>query len=119
MAAPSAGWAEVCDKMRPDWTPGSAPSVVSEAIALGTTLPSLVLFVATLLCARFRLQWGALVVVLLWTGWISVLLYLPRSDVQAMAIAEGCIASPGLFIALVTGLCIGLILYTVPRPGRR
>ena len=101
--------------MRPGWTPGTAPTGIGEAIALGSTLPSLVLLAATLVCAFFRLQWASLIVVILWTGLISAPMYLPVEDVHAMAVAEGCIGSPTLFIGIVIAICVALVLYTAPR----
>ncbi|MCA0871714.1 hypothetical protein LCL97_12825 [Seohaeicola saemankumensis] len=118
LAAPGTAWAGVCDTMRPGWTPGTAPTAIDEAIALGSTLPSLVLLAATLVCAFFRLQWASLVVVLLWTALISLPMYLPISEVHATAIAEGCIGSPTLFMGIVIAICVALVLHTAPRNDR-
>jgi hypothetical protein len=115
---PGSAWAEVCDKMRPGWTPGTEATMFTEAIALSMTLPSLVLFLATLACFRFRLQWPALAVVVGWTIWVSVVSFLQPGDQRALAQAEGCIGSPTLFILIAGALSVGLILYTAPRDDK-
>lgn len=116
---PGAASAEVCDKVRPLWTPGTEATVWTEMIALMGTPPSLVLLILTAVAVRFRHEWGALVLVLLWTGWISmVVFYGSDGDIQAAAVAEGCIGSPTLFIAAVAAICVGMILYVAPPFGR-
>ena len=111
--------AEVCDKVRPFWTPGAPATAWDEFLGLMGTPPSLVLLVLTALAVRFRHQWGALVVVLLWTGWISLITFFGAdNEIQRAAVAEGCVGSPVLFIAVVTAICGGMILYTAPRDTR-
>ena len=112
---PGTAWAEVCDKMRPNWVPGTEATMITEAIALSMTIPSLVLFLATLACYRFRLQWPSLAVVVGWTIWVSLIAFLQPDDQRALATAEGCIGSPALFIAIAAALSVGLIFYTAPR----
>ena len=75
---PSAAWAEVCDKERPAWD-GAPVTPVTEAVALFSSLPALVLICATLLALRFRHQWGGLIVVLLWSFLISAHVSLDRA----------------------------------------
>lgn len=117
--APSAAWAQVCDQVRPFWTPGSPATAWDELLGLMGTIPSLVLLVLSLVVIRFRHAWGALVVTVLWTLWISVVAFLgPRGATQQQAAAEGCIGSPSLFIAAAAALCIGMILWA-GRPGDR
>ena len=115
---PSQALAEVCDKARPMWTPGTSPTIFSEALALAITPPSLVLFLVTLACLRFRWQWVSLGMVLLWSVWVSVLAFLPPNATQQQAIAEGCIGSPALFIGIIAALCVALVLWTAPREAR-
>lgn len=116
---PGAAWAEVCDKVRPQWTPGTEATAWTELIALMGTPPSLILLVLSALAVRFRHEWGALVVVLLWTGWISlVVFYGTDGDVQEMAVIEGCIGPPTLFIGAVAAICVSMILYVAPPFGR-
>ena len=117
-AFPLPALAETCKEIRPYWLPGSEATAWSEMIALFSTVPSLALLLASALCLRFRRQWGTLAVVVLWTAWISVVSMLPPSETQKTAIAEGCIGSPTLFIAAVAAICVGMILYTAPRPKR-
>lgn len=116
---PGAAWADVCDKVRPLWTPGAQATAWGEMIALMGTPPSLVLLVLSALAVRFRHEWGALVVVLLWTGWVSLLVfYNSGDDIQVAALQEGCVGSPTLFIAVAAAICIGMILYVAPPFGR-
>lgn len=119
VALPTSALAEVCDKVRPFWTPGAQATSLDELIGLMATPPSLVLLVLTALAVRFRHQWGALVVVLAWTAWVSVIAFIGfGGETQALAMSEGCIGSPALFIAFVTAICVGMILYTAPRETR-
>ncbi|MEP4197146.1 MAG: hypothetical protein ABJL99_16090 [Aliishimia sp.] len=114
---PSALWAEVCDKARPAWD-GNTVSAWQEAVFLFSTLPALVLIVASMLAIRFRHQWGALVVVVLWTLLVTMVSMADPTGIQKLAAAEGCVGSPALFIGVVAAICGGMILYTVPRAKR-
>lgn len=110
--------AATCAQMRPNWTAGVPATAWDEFIALMSTPPSLVLILASLLAIRFAHQWGALVVVLLWTLWVSlVAMSSPDAD-RLAAMQEGCIGSPTLFIAAVAAICVGMILYTTRRAAR-
>ncbi len=110
---PNIVFAEVCDKVRPDWN-GVPVTPLQEALVLASTLPTLVLFIATLLAVRFRHQWAALVVVVLWSLFVTLLALPDRSGVQQVAANEGCIGSPTLFIVAVAAICVATILYTAP-----
>lgn len=116
-AAPTPALAEVCDKVRPNWTPGTPSTMLTEAIALFSTVPSLVLIVATLAALRFRSQWGGLAVVVGWTIWTSLAAF-GRDSILEQAAAEGCVGAPTLFIAAVAAICVGTVLYTLPRETR-
>ena len=111
-------FAATCAQMRPNWVPGVPASAWDELIALMSTPPSLVLILASLLAIRFGHQWGALIVVLGWTVWVSfVAMSTPDPD-RLAAMQEGCIGSPTLFIAAVAAICVGMILYTTRRAAR-
>lgn len=116
--APSALFAEVCDKARADWD-GVQITGIGAAIALATSLPSLALFALTLIAIRFRNQWAALAVLVLWVGFASLLTMAEPTSFRSIAQAEGSIGSPTLFIALVTAICVGLIIYTTPKEARK
>lgn len=110
--------AATCAQMRPHWTPGVPATAWDELIALMSTPPSLILILASLLAIRFAHQWGALIVVLLWTLWVSFVA-MSTPDVGRLAgMQEGCIGSPTLFIAAVAAICVGMILYTTRRATR-
>ena len=115
---PTGAMAETCATIRPGWTPGTKVSQISEAIALFSSIPSLVLLIATVIAIRFRSQWGGLGCVVLWSGWVSVITLLDPSGVNSAMQAEGCMGSPTLFIAAVAAICVAMILYTLPRETR-
>ncbi len=114
---PAPAFAEVCDKMRPAWD-GLPVSAWQEALFLFTTVPSLVLLLATALAVRFRHQWGALIVVVLWTILITMVTMADPTGLQDIAKNEGCVGQPTLFIALVAAICGAMILYTAPRKAK-
>lgn len=117
LLGPAPAWAEVCDKSRPNWD-GTPASAVDEALFLFSTPASLVLLICTLVVIRFRHQWGALAVVVLWTLLVSVIAMADPTGLRVSEIAEGCAGSSTLFIALVAAICGGMILYTSRRPER-
>ncbi len=118
-AMPSAAMAEVCDKVRPFWEPGTQATAWDEFLGLMATPPSLILLVASALALRFRHQWAALAVMVLWTLWVSMIaFYSTDNEINQQALSEGCIGSPALFIGVVAAICVGLIIYTTPRTDR-
>ena len=117
LIAPTSAFAEVCDKERPGWD-GTPATALSEAITLFASPLSLVLLIATAFVIRFRHQWGALITMLLWTLWVSLIAFGGDQTIRAQAIKEGCFGPPVLFIAAVAAICIAMILYTNPRPKR-
>lgn len=114
---PGSAWAQSCADQRPNWVPGTDVTAVSEAIALLSSPFSLVLIIATVLCFRFQSQWGSVIVVVLWTALISLITFGDAGG-RAAGIAEGCIGSPSLFIAIIAAMSVGLILYTAPRADK-
>ena len=118
LMAPAPAMAEVCDKVRPLWSPGSPATGFDELIGLMATPPSLALLVLSAIAVRFRHQWGALAVVVAWSAWVSVVALSAPDPIRQAAIAEGCIGSPILFILCVAAICGGMILYTTRRTER-
>lgn len=114
-AAPA--FAEVCDKARPNWD-GTPVSSFQEAIFLFSTIPSLSLVLATAIALRYRSQWGGLAVVVLWTILITMVTATDPTGAGEFAVREGCVGSPALFIAIVTAICVAVVLYTLPRKTR-
>lgn len=111
---PSAAWAEVCDKARPDWD-GAAVSALHEALTLFMTPIGVLILAFTIVSLRFRSQWMGLLAVLSWTGYITLVTMADPTGLRADAMAEGCIGSPALFIAIVAAICGATVLYTMPR----
>ena len=120
MLFPAPVWAQgVCAAERPGWD-GQQVGAWGELLFLLQTPLVLGLIVATALALRFRSEKGGLLVVVGWsiatylvTGW-------GQDDPERMAaLAEGCIGSPALFIAVAAALSIGVVLYTAPLPRRK
>ena len=109
---PGAALAQSCAVQRPSWD-GAPVSAVQEAMFLAMSPAALVLFLGTALAVRFKSQWGSLAVVLGWTAFVTFLTML-APDSRKLAMAEGCIGSPALFIALIAAICVGTIFYTAP-----
>ena len=114
---PTGALADACVRTRPDWD-GTPVSLLDEALFLVATPAALVLIIASLVAVRFRHQWGALVVVVLWTLFVSLIAMGDPTGLRAEEVAEGCVGSPALFIGLVAAICVAMILYTTPRQGR-
>lgn len=109
---PGGAWAQDCAVLRPNWD-GTPATSVSEAIALFSTVPSLVLLIATAFVIRTRKPWAGLTVVCLWTLWTGFIAF-GTTPVQTAAMVQGCIGPSTLFIGIVCAICIGLILYCSP-----
>lgn len=115
---PGAAWAEVCEKVRPGWD-GTEATMVSETITQFSTVPALLLLLASAVAIRFRSQWGVATVVVLWTIWVSVVAFFDATGgMRDAAMTEGCIGAPVLFILVIAAICIGMIVYTFPPPRR-
>lgn len=111
---PSAAVAEVCDKVRPLWSPSSGPaSAWDELIALSSLPITLSLSALTILALLLRWRLFAAATALLWAGLATIVAFDNfgpiLDDVRYFAIKEGCIGSPHLFIALAIAICAGMI----------
>ena len=115
---PGAAWAEVCEKVRPAWD-GTEVTMTGEAITQFSTVPALLLLLASAIAIRFRSQWGVATAVVLWTVWVSVVAFFDATGgMRDAAMTEGCIGAPVLFIIAVAAICTGMIVYTFPPPKR-
>jgi hypothetical protein len=114
---PTIAGAGVCDTQYPDWD-GTPATMLSEALAQFTSPLALILLVASALALRFRSQWGGLAVTLLWAGLVSMIAFFDPGGTRTQAMTEGCVGPATLFIAAVTAICTGIILYTAPRQRR-
>jgi hypothetical protein len=115
---PGPALAQACAAMRPGWTPGTQATQWTEAVHYFSTVPALVLLVATALAIRWRSQWGGLIVTVLWSGLVALIVMHRFGDdssgLRQRAFDEGCLASPTLFLAAVTAISAATILYTAP-----
>lgn len=118
LLTPTAALAEVCSDVRPFVSPGAPGTAFTEMVSLMGTPPSLILLVLSALAIRFRWQWAALGVVVLWSVWVSLVAMQTPDGPLLLAVEEGCIGPPTLFIALVAAICGGMMLYTAPRKAK-
>lgn len=109
---PGAAWAQGCAEQRPGWD-GASVGAVQEAVFLASSPAALMLFLGTVLALRFKSQWGSLAVVLGWTAFATFLTMLAPAS-RKIAMAEGCVGSPALFIGIIAAICMGTIFYTAP-----
>ncbi len=116
----SPGWAEVCDKERPYWSPSDGPAsaftelynFVLNPLVLG--LMALSIFAMATGRRRFLLPIAAL--------WLLVLLVLlmpyEMDDVHYAAIKEGCIGPRHLSIAVSAAICVVMIFTSMQNKRR-
>ena len=115
---PAPAFADTCADLRPGWD-GIPVSAWGELLTLMQSPLAIFMLIASALAVRFRSEKGGLAVVVGWsiatylvTGW-------GRADPDRMAaMAEGCIGSPALIIAVAAAVSIGVVLYTAPLPRR-
>jgi hypothetical protein len=114
---PGAAWAAACDSLRPGWD-GTPVTVWGEALALLSSPASLFLLAASATAVLLRSALGAVVVCVLWSGLTMMIAASGPAGPRGLARAEGCAASPAVFIAGIALLCAAMVLYTSRRPGR-
>ena len=118
---PTPALAEVCDKVRPRWVPGTQATAWTEAVYLFSTIPSIILLALTVLCLLYRSLWGSMIIIIFWSGLATIIRTDGPTDptgIHALALKEGCIASPALFIAAVAAICMAMIVNLLPRRQR-
>lgn len=108
---------QVCTTLRPSWE-GTPATAISEAILLLGAPVTLVLLAASLICIRFRSQWGALACVVAWSLYTAVLTMIDPGGMLAAGRSAGCVGSAALFIGAVAAICVAMILYTAPHKKR-
>lgn len=106
----SPAFAAVCDTARPNWN-GTPATAVSEALYLFMSPVSLFLIAALCVAVIFRHKMGATITVLLWSFYLSFVIFPDQTGGTAIAMQEGCIGSPTLYIALSAVLSIAAIAY--------
>lgn len=114
---PFSSFAAVCETFRPDWD-GQTVTALSETMSLISSPLAIALLLASAIAIRFRSQWGSLVIVVLWTVIVSLITMADPTGQRDLAMAEGCVGPASLFIGLVAAICVGMILYTMPRETR-
>ncbi|WP_298676399.1 hypothetical protein [uncultured Lentibacter sp.] len=109
--------AEACDTLRPNWN-GAPATLTSEAVALFLAPVPLFLLGALAVAVLFRHAMGTALVALLWSFFISFLIWPDATGIQQAAIAEGCMAQPTYFIIASAALCFAAVVYTARREKR-
>lgn len=109
---PGVASAQDCAVQRPGWD-GMPVGPVQEAVFLASSPAALVLLLGTVAALRFKSQWGSLAAVLGWTAFVTFLTMLAPAS-RELAMAEGCVGSPALFIGIIAAICVGIIFYTAP-----
>lgn len=109
-ALPAAAFAEVCDKVRPDWEAGAGPQGwLAETVYILASPPSLVLVLLLALALWLPRLWIALPVALLTLAFAALLAISRQTDMAELAIAEGCIATAApAIVTLTVGALVGL-----------
>ena len=92
--APQAGWAEVCDKTRPGWSPDQGPVTGgAETLYILASPVGLGLVAVMVLALVFPRRWLALLAALPALALAGLLVISRQSDMAALAMTEGCIGS--------------------------
>ena len=105
----------VCAEERPNWD-GVPVTMAGEALILFSTPAALALLAASVIAVVMRSPWGALVLCVLWSGLTMMVAAADPTGLRAQALAEGCRASPAIFIVIVAAICGAMILQTSRKP---
>ncbi|MDX1785439.1 MAG: hypothetical protein R3210_04880 [Roseovarius sp.] len=110
---PGVAFADVCRSQRPEWN-GQPVTIWGEALALFSSPAALFLLAASAVAVALRSQSGALVVCVLWSFLaLGIISFDPKT--RALAVNEGCVGSPILFIEVIALLSGAMIVYTSRR----
>lgn len=116
-ALPAAAFAEVCDKVRPDWAAGAGPQGwLAETVYILASPPSLVLLALLALALWLPHLWIAVPAALLTLGFAALLTISRQTDMAALAMAEGCV---GTAAPAITALTLAAILGLARALARR
>lgn len=110
-ALPLPAFAEVCDKVRPDWTPEDGPvGALAEAGYVLTSPLGLVLVGLVAVVVIWPRRWLAVVVALPLLA-LAGLLFLARgAEVAGLAMQEGCIGGIGPTVGLLVLLAAAVLV---------
>ncbi len=114
---PHLAYAEVCDKIRPEWAPGTRVSSIGEALYAFSTLPALILVLLTFAALIVRVRALSFVLVLIWIG-AALLLHFGSGEIQISAISEGCMGSLFATQTLIAAICVLLSATTIRAAAR-
>jgi len=102
LSLPIPALAEVCDKIRPDWTADAGPQGwLAETAYILASPPSLALAILLLLALAFPRLWLALPATLLTLAFAALLLVSRQAPMAVAARTEGCLATATPAIALL------------------
>ena len=111
--------AEVCDKVRPAWTPQDGPVSQFENLALFLFEPiGLIAIGLTLGALLIRSAWfsAVAIVILMLMGALTVSTWSEGDDVISFAISEGCITAPYLTTILLIAMAASIVTLTWIKP---
>lgn len=116
---PGPAMAEVCDKIRPDWSAATgAQGVLAETAYVLASPPSLGCLSLLLLALILPRLWLAIPATLLTLAFAALLIVSRQSDMAALARAEGCLATAtpsALLLALAAVLTLARALHARRR----
>ena len=116
---PGPAVAEVCEKIRPDWSATTgARGVLAETAYVLASLPALGCLSLLLLALIFPRLWLAIPASLLTLAFAALLLISRQSDLAALAQTDGCLASAtpaALLLALAAILALARALHARRR----
>ena len=116
---PVSAAAEVCDKERPYWVPGTSPTHLSEAFHLYTSPFGLFALGTFLLACLFRKSWLFLVSAIVFTLLLAPLVadsgFSDPSGIRQAGINEGCIGPQNGAVVLTAAFAAASILLAWKR----
>ena len=110
---PTPALGSVCASARPNWD-GETVSDLTETLLLFSSIPAIVLLVATAIVWRLKSAKGGLAVVSLWAILLTITTSFDPGGVRTAAQAEGCVGSTTLFVLAVIAICVATVLRTAP-----
>lgn len=112
-------FAEVCDKVRPDWDPSNGPvNQFQELSFFFSGTPGLILVALCFLAFFIKRTWGSIVVALILVA-VAILIAAdwlwPLDGVTYGAHLEGCTANPLITRLMLVALIVMVAVFGKPR----